>query len=1291
MASRAPAPNAANTAREARRRRGPRRRLWRWLTLGVGALVGLVGALLLGLWLLLSQLDHPWVKARVVAACRDQLGLGIDYDGVTVSLRHGVRARSLRLLTPPPLAAGAADFVRLEGLDLRAPLWRFALGQLDIERLALGRVEIALVRDAAGRTTLSELFPEPPEPEPSEPSRPSQLLAELPRATIDSLVVEAIAVRAVELGPDGTQSSVALGDMRASGEVHSQGRGLLGTTLALSGDPLVLQLIEPSGTRRAEAALSIELGAPADASVELRARLALREQDLVPAFSASSLSSGELLALDATATFDAAAGKTSLSVAPLRAFGDAVALDAQGELLDQNGLSARLGGTAHLALAGSPLALPGLGLESLAMDATARELSWDGARLTGDIDARGRLGELSLEREASRVRLEEVTLLALGTFEPTGGRLHATLGAAGAELAQGGAVAALADVSLILGASARDAAGAQQLETSATLSLDTARVSDGSGGALAIAQPRLRSVARGPTAELAAGRVPWLELDLSAVSLTQSGGGQRALLERPSASAVVERLVLDESSATGARGDATLALRLPSVRVSEGRQTTARARGLELSASTPLALDSLKGSLVLESLAAQDRKLGGLALELEVTSPLAWGPGAGGAQALARGRLARFDVGGASGALEELRVLGSRAEQDRYGLELDARGTRLSVAGQALPPLQASVRAQVAPSDGSSTLTANLAGARGGSLKLETSARFDRGTEVLSYDLGVSARELESFAEAASGLDRRAARLNLQGARLSASARGTFGGVLRTGPSGWPEPAPNPLRTARGQQSAQVELEGLDYRGASGSLRVPRLAFELDSKSGDGGRGNASARLSIPALELDGGGSSLRLGGLTQELSASFERAPDQGIVDVNTSLELASAAQSFAPGVPVRDLRLTSRVQIDRLRSIFLRELSLDNPASGSGLRAAGTLELLAQAGQQSNATLAGREALFFEGRLAQRLEPFEKLGIASHASGSLEVPFRLESGALLGYRLLAALEAQRVSWVSADGALALEGLTGTIPVVEEFALLESGPVISAGPRTSPLSDTRFFDVHPFLAGHDYITADSIRFGAMQPLGPIAANVRLERSDFLIDQLQAGYSGGQIVGQVRVAYRDGDPIVRMRLNATGVRSGKKQEVFDANTALTFVPRAMTLEGKAQIVRASREHLEDILDVIDPFHESANANRVRRGLALGYPKFVRFALHDGAVDTKVELGGLAELVRIDEIKAVPLGPILQKYVAPALADYLKRAPPIETRPAAAPDGGDLDAIDDAGPSARDEPKGRAEP
>ncbi|HEY2734453.1 MAG TPA: hypothetical protein VGI70_10740, partial [Polyangiales bacterium] len=292
------------------------------------------------------------------------------------------------------------------------------------------------------------------------------------------------------------------------------------------------------------------------------------------------------------------------------------------------------------------------------------------------------------------------------------------------------------------------------------------------------------------------------------------------------------------------------------------------------------------------------------------------------------------------------------------------------------------------------------------------------------------------------------------------------------------------------------------------------------------------------------------------------------------------------------------------------------------------------------------------------------------SRASGQITVPFQLESGGLLGYRLLATLEAKQVSLTTLDHAMGIENLNGVIPILEEFALLPGGPVLSSGPRSSPLAETRFFDVHPFLNSNDYVTAQSITLNGLQPLGPLAANVRLERSDFLIDQLQVGFNAGQIVGQVRIAYRDGDPLVKMRLDATGIRTAKSDDVFDANAALSFVPNALTLDGKVQLVRVSRAHLLGILDVIDPFHESASANRIRSGLTFGYPKFVRFQLHDGALDTKVELGGLAKLVRIDDIKAVPLGPILQRYVAPTLSGYLKPGPEQSPTPLAAADAGE---------------------
>jgi translocation and assembly module TamB len=530
---------------------------------------------------------------------------------------------------------------------------------------------------------------------------------------------------------------------------------------------------------------------------------------------------------------------------------------------------------------------------------------------------------------------------------------------------------------------------------------------------------------------------------------------------------------------------------------------------------------------------------------------------------------------------------------------------------------------------------------------LDLDARFNRQNERLAYRASLGADRLDFLLASVSESASRAVRGLSAGARLQIDGQGDFAGILQQGTSSLPAPTEDPIGSARGSQALTVELSGLDYQHASGSVRLPKLSLELESEHGAGGKGRATARLAVPSLDVESARATVRVGGLDQELVATFDRAPNEGMLDLRSTLVLASGSQSLLPSYSLAGLRVTSEMQIDRLRSIFVRDLRLDSPASGTSLRASGAYEKSAAAGGRANA-IAEREALALEGRLKQELAPLTKAGLMARASGTLEVPFRLESGDLLGYRLLASLEANQVSFENADRSLVIDELRGVVPLVEDFVLLESGPVLSAGPRSSPLSETRFFDVHPFLGSSGYVTAQSIQVRG-ETFGPLGANVRVDRTDFSIDQLQTGYRGGQIVGQVRVAYRDGDPVLRLRLNATGLRTRRRDDgVLDANMALSFVPAALTLDGKVQVVRASRNHLRDMLDVLDPFHEMVNANRVRQALFLGYPKFVRFQLHDGAVDAKVELGGLAKLVRIDEIKAVPLGPILQKYVAPQL-------------------------------------------
>jgi translocation and assembly module TamB len=746
-----------------------------------------------------------------------------------------------------------------------------------------------------------------------------------------------------------------------------------------------------------------------------------------------------------------------------------------------------------------------------------------------------------------------------------------------------------------------------------------------------------------------------LESSLKVGKVTLRGAGrQSATLRDVSATAHVDQLARAPESELGVSGLLQLTASVPSSQLVDpvGRWSIGTT---ELRASLPLSLSRASATLSLASLSAPEKSLRDLALGLELEAPLAWSPaGVAAARASLTGRVGAFRVGETRGALDELRLVAQKLESDRYQLELDGKGSSLVALGIPVAgPIVAQARAEGAVDAGTLGLTTSLRGAAGAAVDLELDARFQRPDQRLVYRAKLATEKLDAFAALLPDATERGARGVRPGARLHATASGDFTGVLRSGTGALPTLTEAPWASARGSQVFGVELLGLDYREPRGSLVVPALRIQLESAHRANGAGRISASVVAESLDLALSGASLRLGKLEQKLVATFEQPPQLGRMDLSSKLLLASASQSYVPGYQARNLRLESEIEVDRLQSFFIRELLLDNPASGTRLRSSGTLErgaLSTRAGADD--TLIGREALQIDGRLTQELPPLVEAGLASSASGRLEVPFRLESGGLLGYRLLARLEAHEVAFANPDQSLVVEDLRGVIPVIEEFALLPSGLVLSGGPRASPLSETRFFDVHPFLAGDDYVTARSIKFRG-ETLGPLAANLRVDRTDFALDQLQAGYRGGQIVGQVRAAYRAGDPIVRLRLNVTGLRTKKSGGVLDANAALSFVPAALTLDGKVQVVRASREHLLEMLDVLDPFHEMMNANRVRRALGFGYPKFVRFALRDGAVDAKVELGGIASWVRIDEIKAIPLGPILQRYVAPLTAGLIE--------------------------------------
>ena len=138
------------------------------------------------------------------------------------------------------------------------------------------------------------------------------------------------------------------------------------------------------------------------------------------------------------------------------------------------------------------------------------------------------------------------------------------------------------------------------------------------------------------------------------------------------------------------------------------------------------------------------------------------------------------------------------------------------------------------------------------------------------------------------------------------------------------------------------------------------------------------------------------------------------------------------------------------------------------------------------------------------------------------------------------------------------------------------------------------------------------------------------------------------MAGQLLVDATAGDRTVLFRGNVTGLKPSGGDEVLDANAALTFRPDVLDLEGRIQVVRVGRQHLLDALDLLDPYHEDVNINRTRLALAVGYPERVRVRFERGFLSASLDLGGVAGLVEIEEIRGVPIGPVLQKYLGPLI-------------------------------------------
>lgn len=829
--------------------------------------------------------------------------------------------------------------------------------------------------------------------------------------------------------------------------------------------------------------------------------------------------------------------------------------------------------------------------------------------------------------------------------------LDASLTASLAELGAGPARAA----ATLTGLSARASATALTLATpplastgELTLELDVADAKAAGG-------PRAHQVRARARARLAGAAPATAALELTAAQLAVPGlraslgpafaGGPAALkLTAP-------RLVLDAQAPARSSGDATISASYGGASVEGTLGGSAQKLAWELTARAPHlgpahgVTAKTSGSLEPASGAiSQDTTLD----VAQVRAPAAALEGAH-VHAASRGTTQRHE-GTVAIALAQVRAagkalgaatleLGANADLTRPALELRLRGSE--------PPADLRVSAAVEPSR---AVRWQAKGTLGG---LAAAAAF-----------------------LPPGLDWSRVTLEVDGA-------GEVTGVIASLAGGVPVPAPMPALSARGRQRLALTVRELHYLDpAHNRADVPAITIKADLALAEVRK--ATVEVEVPRLQAMASGVKLDAEALSVRGEAALTLRKLLGVglvpgdVDATLTVRARSVKQSALPWYGVRAPELTARVSGDPERSLALA-LRLANPGGGTAFELAGDLERNEAAGALVEAPdgalgaaeelsgIVARRSLVLDGKLSQSLDGLDAAPGTLRARGKVSVPFRVESGDLVLFRTSAQVSLTDVGLELPRSKIALERINGELPVVQELVLGPGGVERVGQGEHGLFSQLRFPDYKPFAGGSDFLSIGKATVRGVE-LGPVAGNARIDRDVIALDQLELGALGGKLTGQLLAEVRGADTRLAFRGKATGVRpsvasattsGGPSGERLDANLAVTVTPYRLGLEGRTEIVQIGKDHLLALLDVWDPYRSDVAANRVRLALKVGYPKQVRLHFSRGFASLAIELGGLAGVVRIDEIRGIPIGPVLGHFLAPLLPSIRPAARPAQ--------------------------------
>jgi len=1135
---------------------------------------------------LLTHLEHPSVKSRVEAALSGAVGTELTYDRLSISPFSGLVVEGLVLETPASLRAHAAEMLRLDRLEVPIELGSLLSGDIVVPEAMGGAVTLTVVVSEDGKNSFGEFAS-------SEPDEPDDQEAVAEPSLPLSRALEPLEEIPLRIGP------VRLAPIRvrvlhvADGKVETE---ITLASLALSSD-------------------GIELGDALRGSL----RVASAEDDhvVVSVVDAPSIGAGpseRRARLVPTLEVDLEGDRT----VGIRLHTDLVEQSVFPQLAKVNVLLH----ADSIARFRPDESRTNLEIESLTVFdqmLVAKGTATIDDDASARIDGEGEVDVRTLPWAVSWLAIENLSAgfqfsqLALESGEVTSGD---------------------AEFSGSLGRLRYD-------DDVSRFGLRGARVE----GKLSSPEGATRTVGL-------------LSIDASIDELeTSERGVYRANLRDLDVRSVLRGVGVDDEGMWGIHGEGSLDGSLRALTVDAG--TRARGKDASLELNVDLGRRRVTGRIPVAVLTFKQRAFAPIVLrraELAVVAdePLRWTVDDARPTIDVDASVARVSSKGKHFRAKDWTLRLERAGLDAYVLESRISADRVSW-GRFQEAAESSLALHAIIDAARPALTAEAALSIAGKAETTLGLNASHDSPVTRYDIEAVGSQAGPILGALLFDDG-----GMKGDELDFSFRsnGEFRGLLRESRDGSLRLSKEPLRTMRGTHASSLRVERASLARNGILHEAEGLTVEAKSTHESPGRGTLEMTASLEGARYGEVGWELTIREYEHELRAAYAALYGAPSFEIETTGNIGEVLQPYFRQYPVRDVVFGARADVDDTQVVAIREAYFRNPAGGTKFEARAAYEgwqddrdaevcVKGTEGCPQVLSMYGREAAMVTGRFEQDFG-FWRSTERTKSSGSFTMPFTIETGDLNTYRVLASAEFRDVVLELPQYGLLIDDLDALIPVEQELATTPRFFIVPSK-KANAMAQKRFFDLYPFTKRDSFFTVDQIQFGK-ERIGPMAANLQVVGSTLAMDQLHASYRSGFITGQVLGDLSVEDPKFVFRGNLTGVEPSDGRGVLDANVAMTFVPTTLILEGKAQVVRISKDHLYEMIDVIDPYHEDEDLNRVRLGLRFGYPKFVLLKLDEGLMDAKIDFGGLAGAVRIDEIKGIPVTPFLERYVQP----YLER-------------------------------------